>query len=84
MPEIIGDLDEANVASTEHYVFHGGDLAVTGGASDFGELNVQGVFDVDELSAVELAGFELGCHDHALGFVQELDGDADGGHYRSG
>lgn len=71
------------MASTEHDVLHGGDLAITGCAGDFGELDVQGVFDVDEFAAVELTGFEFGCHDHALGFVEELNGDADGGHYRS-
>ena len=81
MPQVIRDLDEPDLAATEHHVLHGGDLAVPGSAGYLGELDVEGVFDVDELAAVELAGFEFGGDDHALGFVEKLDGDADGGHF---
>jgi hypothetical protein len=49
-----------------------GDSAVSGRASDLLELEVHGVLDVDELSAVDVARLEFQGNDVAGGLVKEL------------
>lgn len=79
MPQIIRNDKEPNGRSAKIAVLHGRNGSIPCSHRYVCQVAVHAVFDFEEASAVRKAGFEFDRHDQALGFVQELDGDSDGG-----
>lgn len=82
MPQVVRDLDETDVGTTDNNLVHGCDLAVTSSACHLTKLDVHAVFDGHEFSTIYLTGFKFNTDDESLALIEELEGNADGGHLK--